>query len=98
MSTYTNILWTDGTFNPWIGCTRISPACDNCYAEGWDNRYRHGANWGPHAPRSRTSTANWKQPAKWDRNARTAGTRKKVFCGSLCDIADNHTSILQVWR
>jgi hypothetical protein len=27
------IEWTDHTFNPWIGCTKVSPACDNCYAE-----------------------------------------------------------------
>ena len=26
------IEWTDHTFNPWIGCTKISPGCRNCYA------------------------------------------------------------------
>jgi protein gp37 len=26
------ISWCDHTFNPWIGCTKISPACDGCYA------------------------------------------------------------------
>ncbi len=25
------ISWTNHTFNPWIGCTRVSPACDGCY-------------------------------------------------------------------
>jgi hypothetical protein len=28
-----NIEWTDHTFNPWTGCTKVGPGCDNCYAE-----------------------------------------------------------------
>jgi protein gp37 len=32
------IEWTDHTFNPWVGCEKVSPACVNCYAEGWANR------------------------------------------------------------
>jgi protein gp37 len=96
MSTDTNIGWTDGTFNPWIGCTKLSPACDNCYAKDWDKRYRHGAHWGPGAPRIRTSNSNWKEPAKWHRKAQAAGIRKKVFCGSLCDIADN--AVPRLWQ
>ncbi len=30
MAEHTRIEWVDHTFNPWIGCTRVSPACDNC--------------------------------------------------------------------
>ena len=33
MSANSKIEWTDHTFNPWIGCTKVSPACDHCYAE-----------------------------------------------------------------
>src|SRR3546814_4993129 len=29
----TGISWCDLTLNPWIGCTKVSPACDHCYAE-----------------------------------------------------------------
>lgn len=29
----TIISWTDNTFNPWCGCTKISDGCKNCYAE-----------------------------------------------------------------
>lgn len=29
----TNIEWTDETWNPVRGCTRVSPGCQNCYAE-----------------------------------------------------------------
>ena len=32
MAEESGISWTDATFNPWIGCTRVSPACDHCYA------------------------------------------------------------------
>ena len=32
MAEKTNIEWCDATFNPWMGCTRVSPACDDCYA------------------------------------------------------------------
>lgn len=33
MAETTGISWTDSTFNPWIGCTKVGPGCDNCYAE-----------------------------------------------------------------
>lgn len=66
MAEKTGIAWADSTFNPWIGCSKISPACDNCYAEReWQDR-RHVVNWGPGAPRKRTSTKNWNLPYKWN--------------------------------
>lgn len=34
------ISWTDHTFNPWIGCQKVSPACDNCYAEALNKRMK----------------------------------------------------------
>lgn len=33
MSADTKIEWADSTFNPFIGCTKVSPGCDHCYAE-----------------------------------------------------------------
>lgn len=33
MSADTKIEWADHTFNPWIGCTKVGPGCDNCYAK-----------------------------------------------------------------
>ena len=33
MSTYSRIEWTEQTWNPTIGCTKISPGCKHCYAE-----------------------------------------------------------------
>lgn len=34
------IEWTDVTWNPVTGCTKISPGCDNCYAERFSERFR----------------------------------------------------------
>lgn len=85
-----NISWTDHTWNPWIGCTKVSPACDNCYAEAWAKRYGR-AEWGNH-PRQRTAEATWRAPRKWDRE--TPGAF--VFCASLADIFDNQVD--PQWR
>ena len=70
MSEETNIEWADSTFNPWEGCTKVGPGCDHCYAETRNNRF-NGGNWGPGAPRRRTSDANWQKPRKWNREADT---------------------------
>lgn len=66
-----HISWTDHTFNPWEGCTKVSPGCANCYAENRNARFGGGTapNWGKGAPRRRTSVSNWNQPLKWDREA-----------------------------
>jgi hypothetical protein len=45
MAETTSIEWTDVTFNPWVGCTKISPACDHCYAEGWAKRAGNPELW-----------------------------------------------------
>ena len=91
MSEVTKIAWCDSTFNPWIGCTRIGPGCDNCYAEAQDARMRwdKSTHWGVGKPRYRTSDSYWRQPLAWNRKAAESGKLWRVFCGSLCDIADN---------
>lgn len=40
MSTNTKIEWTDATWNPITGCTKVSPGCDHCYAETFAERFR----------------------------------------------------------
>ena len=90
------IEWTDHTFNPWIGCTKVSPACDHCYAEAlMDTRYGR-ARWGAGEDRVRTSAANWRQPLRWNKAAAAAGTRPRVFCASLADVFDNEVN--ELWR
>ncbi len=89
MADGTKIEWADATFNPWIGCTKVSPACDNCYAAAMmDDRYGR-VKWGQGEARARTSTANWRKPIAWDRKAAKSGQRPFVFCASLADVFDN---------
>lgn len=97
MAENSKIEWTDHTFNPWTGCTAVSPACDHCYAEGWAKRSGH-VRWGAHAERRRTTPATWGKPLQWNRAAKAEGVRRKVFCASLADIFDNHRSIQPDWR
>jgi protein gp37 len=40
MAETTGIEWTDATWNPVTGCTKISPGCDHCYAERFSERFR----------------------------------------------------------
>jgi protein gp37 len=100
MAENSNIEWTHHTFNPWIGCQKVGPGCDHCYAEAWDARglQRQETRWGAHAARTRTSPANWRKPLAWDKAAKAAGARHRVFCASLADVFDNHASILPEWR
>lgn len=90
MGSETKIEWADKTFNCWIGCQKVSPGCDHCYAET-QNSFRkwNGGTWGPHAPRKRTSPGYWKQPLLWALQARETGVRPRVFCASLADVFDN---------
>jgi protein gp37 len=88
MATDTKISWATHTFNPWIGCTKVSPGCANCYAETlMDNRLGK-VNWGKGNPRSRTKERNWNQVQKWQREAVATGVRPRVFCASLGDWLD----------
>ncbi|WP_369067435.1 phage Gp37/Gp68 family protein [Burkholderia gladioli] len=68
MSENSKIEWTDATFNPWEGCQKVGPGCDHCYAEARNARFGGGTavNWGPGAPRRRTSAANWRKPLAWN--------------------------------
>lgn len=97
MAENSGIEWTTHTFNPWIGCTKVSAACDHCYAEAWDNRF-NGERWGPKAARTRTVKSNWSKPKTWNHKAKEAGERHRVFCASLADVFDNHKSINLEWR
>lgn len=82
------IEWTHHTFNPVLGCQKVGPGCDHCYAEGWAKRSGLVA-WGPGETRRVTSDTYWRQPLKWDREAKAAGEQRRVFCASLADVFDN---------
>lgn len=96
MGENTKIAWCDHTFNAWVGCSHVSPACDHCYAEDMMDRRYGTVRWGPGQPRLRTGKANWQQPRGWNRRAIREGTRPFVFCLSLGDIWDNEVD--PQWR
>lgn len=110
MAADSKIEWTDHTFNPWIGCTKVSIAatggggCDGCYAEVSTParvlRSKGAETWGTGAPRVRTSAANWKMPLRWNDQAGAFlaqhGRRQRVFCASLADVFDN--AVDPQWR
>lgn len=92
MGETTKISWTQHTFNPWIGCTKVSPGCDNCYASTQDARWGHDS-WGKGKPRRRTTYQNWLQPIKWDKQAAAEGKQHLVFCASLADVMDDEAPL-----
>lgn len=100
MAEKTAISWTDSTFNPWIGCTKVGPGCDNCYAEALMDKRWHKVRWGAGQQRERTSAANWRQPLLWEREhaafSLMHGRRRRVFCASLADVFDN--AVPADWR
>jgi protein gp37 len=103
MSENTAIEWADHTFNPWIGCTKVGPGCDHCYAEAWQARFAGAqgvTRWGPGAQRGRTTPANWRKPLAWNAHSgrflAEHGRRQRVFCSSLADVFDNEVD--PAWR
>lgn len=87
MAENSKIEWTDHTFNPWRGCTKVSPACQHCYAEAQAKRNPFVLGmWGSNGTRVVASEAQWKLPLKWDREAKAAGVRRRVFCASMADV------------
>jgi protein gp37 len=83
----TKIEWADYTFNPWWGCSRVSAACDYCYAEAWAKRF--GVLWGDDQERRPASDNYWREPLKWNRKAENAGVRRRVFCASMADVFED---------
>ena len=79
------IEWTHHTFNAWIGCRKVSPACKHCYAETLTNRF--GGDFA--GTRRLTTDAYWRQPIQWNREAEKSGTRPRVFCASLADVFED---------
>jgi len=95
----TAISWADFTMNPWIGCTKVGPPCDHCYAEdlmGTGGSRLKRVGWGAGEERQRTSAANWAKPRRWQAIAAAAGVTLQVFCASLADWADNE--VPDQWR
>ena len=88
MSANSKIEWTDYTWNPWLGCEKVSQGCKNCYAERETPiriaRRRGVEMWGPSGIRQVTADGTWEMPHRWNRQAARDGVRRRVF-PSLCD-------------
>jgi len=92
----TKISWAHNTFNPWWGCSKVSPACDNCYAESVANRWDFNV-WGKKAPRRFFTEKHWNEPLKWNRAAEAEKIRQRVFCASMADVFELRKD-LDPWR
>jgi protein gp37 len=92
MSDNSKIEWTTHTFNPWWGCSRVSPGCVHCYADDQAKRYGHQV-WRRHGPRRMLSEQNWARPLKWNRDAERDGKPAKVFCASMADVFEDHPDV-----
>jgi protein gp37 len=88
MGSTTGIAWTDATFNPWHGCTRVSPACEKCYAEAFSKRTGFNV-WGVQADRRKFGDKHWNDPVRWNKAAEKAGQRMRVFCASMADVFED---------
>ncbi len=94
MGELTGINWTDHTFNPWWGCSRVSPGCDHCYAESLDKRWypvrieRPGMkpmvaakHWGNGNPRRTFGQEHWNEPLKWVAGRAASGAPRPASRG-----------------
>src|SRR6266581_595191 len=80
MATKTKIEWTDTTWNPVRGCTKISPGCKNCYAEAFAERFR-GVKGHPYEQGFdlRLVPDKLAEPLRWK-------TPKMIFVNSMSDL------------
>lgn len=87
----TKIEWAHSVFNALWGCVRVSAECTNCYAETWSNRWGFDV-WGPSKTTDRRTFGekHWNEPIKWNKDAVKNNERRRVFCGSMCDIFEEH--------
>ena len=99
MAENSKIEWTDHTFNPWIGCTKVSAGCANCYAEAQMDKWLRKARWGLNGTRIKTVASNWAKLTRWDKRLNGTGERQRVFIASLADIFEkNDNSEIAYWR
>src|ERR1039457_4610886 len=80
MSDKSKIEWTDATWNPVRGCTKISPGCKHCYAEVFAERFR-GVPGHPYEQGFdlRLVPEKLEEPLKWK-------TPRRIFVNSMSDL------------
>ena len=75
----TGIEWTDATWNPVTGCTKVSPGCAHCYAEAITLRFKRGGPFLPGKTTIRLHPDRLDQPSKWRRP-------RRIFVNSMSDL------------
>lgn len=93
MGENSNISWTHHTLNWWMGCTKVSAGCKHCYAETLVTTRMRLPVWGDKAERKATSASTRKQVHTWNRKAKEAGERHRVFCSSLSDVFEDRPDL-----
>ncbi len=91
MAETTGIEWADKTWNPFIGCIKKTPECDNCYIKQAIRGKIADVFSGPVL----TSQSTWDAPLKWNREAAANGTRPRVF---TCSLSDFFEKAADPWR
>lgn len=96
MAESTAISWTDSTFNAWIGCTKVAPECEHCYAMADFDTRRGVAKWGPNGTRILTTEDTWRKPLLWNKKFSTLrnGYQHRVFCSSLSDVFEDWSGVV----
>lgn len=98
MASNSAIEWTDHTANFWWGCVKVSPGCQNCYAETLVNRYGHQGIWGPaKTTRRELKKGIWSELPKWNERAKAEGVRRRIFVQSMSDFFEDHPDVVE-WR
>lgn len=92
MSDHSAIEWTDATWNPVRGCTKVSPGCKFCYAETFAERFRGVAN---HPFEGgfdlRLVPEKLEQPLRWRRP-------RKIFVNSMSDLFHEQVPVEYIAR
>lgn len=106
MAENTGISWADHTINFWWGCSKVSPACEHCYAERLDARFHRdnvapsmaaskpgAVHWGPGAPRLLRVEAATQEAMRYQRRAVKEGRRFRVFTNSMSDFFEDRRDL-----
>ena len=86
------IEWCHHTFNPFWGCSHVSPGCVSCYAETWAKRTGFDV-WGAQGERRLFGPDHWREPLAWNAVAERDGERRRVFCASMADAFEDHPQL-----
>jgi protein gp37 len=79
LSVKSAIEWTDATWNPVTGCTKVSPGCAHCYAEAITLRFARGGPYLPGKTTIKLHQSRLRLPLTWK-------SPKRIFVNSMSDL------------